>query len=141
CKRERGGFQAYWTPFAQRFDVPGIKDKAAEMRGLGKALWFLDDRVACYGAPAKLTTLQALLRKWQTDVVFDDSPRKVGKHTPGTHIPIKAPDLEEMCQYPFILIASWNFAESIMARYPGYTGTWVIPEPTVRVVPGGGQST
>lgn len=127
------------------FDLPAIKAKAAEMRGLGKILRDVGDAypidVAVYGAPAKLTTLLSLLGMDEShiDTVFDDSPRKVGKHTPGSHIPIKAPTPTDVEECNYILIASWNFADSIMARYPGYTGTWVIPEPTVRFVPGGGD--
>lgn len=148
------GLAAYGE--THRFNVPLIKEKARELRGLGRSLGSIDageseygdPPVAVYGAPAKLTSLCALMQ-WRPGVwgdgampdevvVFDDSPRKVGKYTPGSHKVITVPTLDALNQHAFILIASWNFEKEIRERWSGYKGTWIVPLPNVRFIPGGG---
>lgn len=131
------------------FNIPRIQQAAEHLRGLGELLERATDNadeLGIYGAPAKLTTLLKLLgqpfsmHNWH---VFDDSPRKVGKFTPGSHLPITAPTLQHdtltcMNDCHFILIASWNFEKEIRERWKGYTGTWIVPLPEVRFYAGGG---
>lgn len=92
-----------------------------------------------YGAPAKSTTL---LNYCGIDAntlayIVDDSPTKQGKFTPGTHIPIRAPDiLESLGVKPaYILILAWNFTESIMARWGHLGKPWILPIPPTVVDP------
>lgn len=131
-----------------KFDIPRIKQAAEHLEGLGELLSILYDdqadveHLGIFGAPAKLTSLLSLMGHQGFDNnarAFDDSPRKQGKFAPGTHLPIVAPDIIEMNKIPFILIASWNFEKEIRARFPAYTGTWIVPLPEVRFYRGGGS--
>lgn len=95
-------------------------------------------RVALYGVPAKATTLLHFCGL--TDAIefaVDDNPRKWGRYVPGTKIPIIDPGtIEGMggIKVPdAYLIASWNFADEIMAKRAAYRGAWIVPFPEVRV--------
>ena len=89
------------------------------------------ERVAIMGAPAKLTTfLYALgLQDYAFDCVGDENPRKIGRTTPGNHLPIVSFD-EMLARKPdTILIAAWNFAPSLCAklREAGFKGGIINP--------------
>jgi len=69
--------------------------------------------------------------------ITDKSELKIGRYTPGTHIPIYNDQklLEDMPDY--VLILAWNFAEEIMHNLSAYKekgGKFVIPIPLVEVV-------
>jgi hypothetical protein len=98
-----------------------------------------DKRIAVYGASAKGTTLMSYfgLDHSHLDFVVDRSTVKQGRYTPGTHLPIYAPDvlLKEMPDY--VLLLTWNFADEILqqqAEYRKLGGRFIIPIPEVKVV-------
>jgi len=96
-------------------------------------------RLAGYGAPAKGNTLLGFLG-WGPDVmdyIVDRNPLKQGRYTPGTHIPVVAPDRLLEDQPDYVMLLAWNFAEEIMAQQAEYLrrgGKFIIPVPAVRVV-------
>ena len=87
---------------------------------------------AGYGAPAKLTTMMYAtgLREYcDLQCVFDDNPLKVGRTTPGAHVPIvSSAELLERAPDNLVLF-SWNFADAITARLRafGYKGNIINP--------------
>lgn len=90
-------------------------------------------------APAKGMTLLNYCRigTETLDYVTEKSPLKIGRFTPGTHIPVRddAALLTEMPDYALLL--AWNFAEEIMANLAEYRargGKFIIPIPTPRIV-------
>ena len=95
--------------------------------------------VAAYGASAKGSTLLNFfgLNAESLDFVADRSTYKQGRLTPGTHIPIVAPDqlLQRMPAYTLLL--TWNFADEIMEQQKEYRrkgGKFIVPIPKVTVV-------
>lgn len=96
-------------------------------------------RLAAYGASAKGSTLLNYcgVGRETLDFVVDRSTVKQGYYTPGTHLPIYAPEklLEEMPDC--VLLLTWNFADEILRQQESFRqrgGRFIIPVPEVRVV-------
>ena len=89
-----------------------------------------------YGWPAKATTLFGV---WGDHVrnniqaVFEDNKLKVGRLTPYGHPIVSSAELASRNPSK-LLVASWNYADAIMARHPEYGGRWLIPIPTLRAL-------
>jgi len=96
-------------------------------------------RIACASAPAKGMTLLNYCRlgRETIDFVTEKSTLKIGKFTPGTHIPVVS-DAELIERRPdYALLLAWNFAEEIMnnlAEYRAKGGKFIIPIPVPRIV-------
>jgi SAM-dependent methyltransferase len=96
-------------------------------------------RIVAYGASAKGTMLLTHFGIGQEilDYVVDRSTVKQGLLTPGTHLPIYAPEKLVEDQPDYVLLLTWNFAEEIMeqqAEYYKRGGKFIIPIPEVKVV-------
>jgi len=94
--------------------------------------------VVGYGAPGKGNTLLNYcgIRGDYLDFTVDANPYKQGKYTPGTRIPILAPDAIRAAQPDYVLILPWNLREEI-AKAAAYVREWggqfVVPIPEVEV--------
>ncbi len=71
------------------------------------------------------------------EYITEKSPLKIGKYTPGMHIPVKPDEflLEDMPDYAVIF--AWNFAEEIMnnlKEYENKGGKFIIPIPVPQIV-------
>ena len=69
--------------------------------------------------------------------IVDQNPRKVGRFTPGTHIPVK--DVEALHEFEpdYVLILAWNFADEIMQQLEAFRargGRFILPIPKPRIV-------
>jgi len=96
-------------------------------------------RVAGYGAPAKGNTLLGFLEIGPEllPYIVDRSPLKQGLYTPGTHIPVVAPERLLADQPDYVLLLAWNFIDEIMeqqAEYRKRGGKFMVPVPEVRVL-------
>ena len=95
--------------------------------------------IVAYGASAKSTTLLNYYRigAETLDYVADRSTVKQGYYTPGTRLPIHAPEKLLETQPDYTLLLTWNFAEEILAQQAEYRkrgGRFIIPIPELRVV-------
>ncbi len=90
--------------------------------------------VAGYGAPAKGNTLLNYCGITTDELPFtvDRNPLKVGRFTPGAHIPVLPVETLLERQPDYVLILAWNFAEEIMAQLADYRtrgGRFIVPVP------------
>jgi SAM-dependent methyltransferase len=92
-----------------------------------------------YGAPGKGNTLLNYcgIRQDFLDYTVDRSPYKQGKYTPGTRIPILAPEHIRETRPEYVFILPWNLTDEIVGQM-GYIREWggkfVVPIPKVRVL-------
>lgn len=95
--------------------------------------------IAGYGAPAKGNTLLNYcgIDTQLLPYTVDKNPLKVGKYTPGMHIPV-LPVTALLEQQPdYVLILAWNFADEIMHQQREYRargGHFIIPIPKPKIV-------
>ena len=101
-------------------------------------------RVAGYGAPGKGNTLLNYcgIRTDLVDFTVDRNPYKHGLYTPGTHIPIHAPERIDEERPDYVLVLPWNLVEEISAQLE-YVAEWgaklIVPIPLATVIePGEG---
>ncbi|PIR53271.1 methyltransferase [Candidatus Peregrinibacteria bacterium CG10_big_fil_rev_8_21_14_0_10_49_10] len=118
------------------------QDVLAHRNALTKMLYTLKDqgnRLAGIGAPAKGSTLLNFcgINKSILDFVTEKNTLKVGRFTPGHHIPI-LPDAALVERAPdYALILPWNFAPEIMKNLEAYRkqgGKFILPIPTPQIL-------
>jgi hypothetical protein len=88
--------------------------------------------VAGYAASAKSTTLLNwcdLGREFLT-WVEDTTPAKIGRYTPGTHIPIHGPGVRP----DTYLLLAWNYLSDVLRREKDFDGRWIVPIPAPVVI-------
>ena len=95
-------------------------------------------RIVGYGAPGKGNTLLNYcgIGTDFLDFTVDANPYKQGKFTPGTRIPILAPDAIRAARPDFVLILPWNLKDEISegaAYIRDWGGRFVVPIPEVRI--------
>lgn len=76
------------------------------------------DKVIGYGATSKSTTLlnYAGIGHDLIDYISDNTPNKINKYTPGTHIPIKAYEEFQQDNARHVLLLAWNHKKEIFAK-------------------------
>lgn len=117
-------------------DVAANRD---ELASLLSSLKSQGKRIAGVSAPAKGMTLLNYcgIGAGLLDFVTEKSQLKIGRFTPGSHIPVVS-DAELLRQRPdFALLLAWNFGEEIMQSLHEYVqggGRFIIPVPHPRIV-------
>jgi predicted TPR repeat methyltransferase len=135
-----------------REDIEGLRDPeryrsfAGDVEASKRALLRLlgdykseGKQLVGYGAPGKGNTLLNYcgIRTDYLDYTVDRNTYKQGRFTPGTHIPIVAPDRLAETKPDVIVVLPWNLAREISTQL-AYTAEWgaelVVPIPTATVV-------
>jgi SAM-dependent methyltransferase len=94
--------------------------------------------IAGYGAAAKGNTLLNYYDIGTETIEFiaDKNELKQGKYTPGSNIPVVAPDHIYEADPDYILILAWNFSEEIISQQEEFKeegGKFIIPIPEVKI--------
>ena len=95
-------------------------------------------KIAVISTPAKGMTLLNYCRIGPEHIDFatEKSELKIGRFTPGTHIPI-LPDSELIKRKPdYALLLAWNFSKEIMKNLTAYKdlgGKFIIPIPKPKI--------
>src|SRR5207244_4308074 len=96
-------------------------------------------RVVGYGAPGKGNTLLNYcgIRTDFLEYTVDRNPYKHGLFTPGTHIPIFAPEKIAETKPDYILVLPWNLIDEIASQL-SYVADWggrlIVPIPRASVL-------
>ena len=87
-------------------------------------------RICGYGATSKSTTILNYCRIGRNliDCIFDTTPDKIGKYSPGMHIPIK--DYKNFYKkfYTYSFLFAWNHKREIEKKEKNYLqsgGKWI----------------
>ncbi len=96
-------------------------------------------KVGAFGAPAKGNTLLNYLGLTSDEIVAvaENNVLKIGKVTPGSHIPIIS-DVEFLRQgIPYAMLLTWNYAEFFLqnSEYIKRGGKFIIPLPQPVIKP------
>ncbi len=110
-----------YQKFAERCEVTkiGFKDRLIKAKEDNK-------RVIGYGATSKSTTILNYCDVGPELIEFitDTTPTKIGKFTPGKHVPVKSYDYFEPHPDLAVLFA-WNHKKEILAKESNYMGEWM----------------
>ena len=72
--------------------------------------------IAVYGSAAKGNTFLNLANI-EIDTIFDDTPLKIGKHSPVQNVEVKNPDEMQFLPGPYLfIIPAWNFRDEILGK-------------------------
>ena len=123
-----------WGAFADR-----VRTLKSELTATLQDMHAQGLKIGGYGAPAKASTLLDYLNLGPSLItrIYDKSPLKQGLFTPGSHIPIAAPEDIDTDAPDVLVLFAWNFAEEILDQLSSFRkrgGRFIIPVPEVRVV-------
>ena len=123
---------SYYRDFAPRVARwrEGFRAFLGDLKGRGL-------RLAAYGAAAKGSTLlnYAGVGREVLDFVADRSTVKQGRHMPGVHLHIRAPEALLEARPDAVVLLTWNFKDEILRQQAGYLaagGRFILPIPEVR---------
>jgi methylation protein EvaC len=102
-------------------------------------LHFEGRRVVGYGATSRSATVMNYcgIGPDLLSIVYDSTPEKQGRVTPGTKIPVCPPKSFSNPYPDYALLFAWNHAEEIMAkerRFQENGGRWILYAPKVHIV-------
>lgn len=96
-------------------------------------------RIAGVSAPAKGMTLLNYcgIGADVLDFITEKSTLKIGRFTPGTHIPVVSDKVLLERRPDYALLLAWNFAEEIMNNLKAFSdggGKFIMPIPNPRII-------
>ena len=95
-------------------------------------------KVVAYGATSKSTTVTNYfdISPDLVECIYDTTPIKQNKFSPGAHIPVLPYDQFRQSDPDYVLLFAWNHAEEIMKKERNFMGNsrhWITYIPEVRV--------
>jgi methylation protein EvaC len=96
-------------------------------------------KVVAYGATSKSTTVTNYfgLSPELIDCIYDTTPIKQNKYSPGAHIPVLPYEKFRESNPDYVLLFAWNHAEEIMKKESDYMSNdrhWITYIPNVTVI-------
>jgi len=111
-------------------------------KNLNKVLLDLknDNRKICgYAATSKSTTILNFcgINNKVVDCIFDTTNIKIGKFSPGKHIPIVDMKKFHKSDYVYTILFAWNHAKEIFSKEIDYKkkgGKWILFSPKIQII-------
>ena len=96
-------------------------------------------KVVAYGATSKSTTVTNYfgITPDLVECIYDTTPIKQNKLSPGAHIPVLPYDQFRKSDPDYVLLFAWNHATEIMKKendYMGHDKHWITYIPSVKVI-------
>lgn len=95
-------------------------------------------KIAGFGAAAKGNTMlnAAGITCGSISYIVDSTPEKLGKYSPGTHIPIVSMLELEANPPDYLILLAWNWEKELIesARKVGYRGKFIIAIPQIKII-------
>ena len=96
-------------------------------------------KVVAYGATSKSTTVTNYfgITPDLVECIYDTTPIKQNKLSPGAHIPVLPYDQFRQSNPDYVLLFAWNHATEIMKKesdYMGHDRHWITYIPNVKVI-------
>ncbi len=135
AEEEQGVYsRGTYTAFAER--VEQIRDRLVTMLRDLKAQ---GKRIAAYGAPAKGNTLLNFCQIGPDvlEYAIEKNDLKVGRYTPGMHIPVISEEQARRARADYHLVLPWNFLEEFLEKEQGFRtngGKFIVPVPMPYVI-------
>jgi SAM-dependent methyltransferase len=122
-----------YKAFSARIDhnMDTLRSLLETLKAEGKTVYAL-------GAPVKGSTVlnRAQIGPDLVEKVTEVNPLKIGRVTPGTHIPVV--DERTMTEKPdYYLVLAWNFIDFLVGKFDDYLtagGRFIVTVPEVRIV-------
>ncbi len=109
-----------------------LTELLADLKAQGKT-------IAAFGCPAKACTLlhEFGIGRETLEFIVEENERKVGKFSPGKHIPVVS--VAHFREHPpdYMVLLAWNFQADLRSRHDWFVGgggRWILPMPVVEVV-------
>ena len=120
--------------FAER-----VAESGRQLRGAIEELKRDGRSVAAYGATSKSTTIYnyAGIGPDHIDFICDNTPIKIGKLSPGVHIPIVAEEQFRVSTPDVAFLAAWNHEREVRDHNSAFEaggGRWLTHVPQVRFI-------
>lgn len=117
----------------------GIDKLTGDLKTMLYKLKKQKQQIVGYGATAKSATLLNYARIGPEILAYisEITPTKIGKFSPGMHIPIKAHQEFQRDRPPYTLLLAWNHQEEILAKekkYRAQGGKFIVIFPQVRII-------
>jgi len=96
-------------------------------------------KVVAYGATSKSTTVTNYfgITSDLVEYIYDTTPIKQNKFSPGAHIPVLPYDQFRESDPDYVLLFAWNHATEIMKKESDYMANnryWITYIPNVKVI-------
>ena len=130
CGINKSGFEIYYS-FARNVQKSkeALVDALSALKDKGK-------KVISFGATSKSTTVfnYCGIGNELIDYITDRTDDKIGKFSPGKHIPIIAEGVGFDDSVDAVFLGAWNYKDAILTKYSDFKGSWITHVPEVSVI-------